>query len=113
MSTFVTRIVGERGSLQRKYAMAAAVFLVLVLGIILAYGHLISRSLSRRYLEESLISGRGEAEAIADDLGVESVEELEVLVKRREQLIRTLQRHDKRQLIESFEVVDANGAVVF
>lgn len=113
MTTFVTRIVGERGSLQRKYAVAAAVFLVLVLGIILAYGHLISRSLSRRYLEDSLISGRGEAEAIADELDVESVEELEVLVKRREQLIRTLQRHDKRQVIESFEVVDANGEVVF
>jgi signal transduction histidine kinase len=113
VATFLTRIVGERGSLQRKYAMAAAVFLVLVLGIILAYGHLISQSLSRRYLEDSLISGRGEAEAIADELGVESVEELEVLVKRREQLIRTLQRHDRRQVIESFEVVDADGEVVF
>jgi signal transduction histidine kinase len=113
VTRFLTRIVGQRGSLQRKYAMAAAVFLVLVLGIILAYGHLISRSLSRRYLEDSLISGRGEAEAIADELGVESVEELEVLVKRREQLIRTLQRHDKRQVIESFEVVNADGEVVF
>jgi signal transduction histidine kinase len=113
VATFLTRVVGERGSLQRKYAMAAAVFLVLVLGIILAYGHLISRSLSRRYLEDSLISGRGEAEAIADELGVDSIEELEVLVKRREQLIRTLQRHDKRQVIESFEVVNADGEVVF
>ena len=113
MTTFLTRFVGERGSLQRKYAMAAAVFLVLVLGIILAYGHLISRSLSRRYLEDSLISGRGEAEAIADELSVDTLEDLEVLVKRREQLIRTLQRHDKRQVIESFEVVNADGEVVF
>jgi len=113
LRSLLTRIIGEHGSLQRLYSFAVAVLLLLVLGIILAYGHLISRSLSRRYLEDALISGRDEAEALANELAVDEVEDLEVLVKRREHLIRTLERYDKRQVIESFEVVNADGEVVF
>jgi signal transduction histidine kinase len=85
----------------------------MVLGIILVFGHLISRSLSRRYLEDALISGRDEAEAIAEELSAEGVQELEVLVQRREQLIRTLEKFDKREVVESFEVMNADGEVVF
>mgnify|MGYP001820335910 CR=1 FL=1 len=76
-------IFGTTGSLQRHYATATAVFLVLVLGIIFLYGHLISRSLSRRYIEDVLISGREDARRIADDLDDQvQAEDLQVLERR-------------------------------
>lgn len=113
MSSLIARIFGRRGSLQRQYALATVVFLILVTGIILAFGHLISRSLSRRYLEDMLISGRDEAQRLANELGGGQIEDLDVLATRREQLIRTLERYDKRQVIESFKVMNDKGEVVF
>jgi len=113
VSSLIARIFGRRGSLQRQYALATVVFLILVTGIILAFGHLISRSLSRRYLEDMLISGRDEAQRLANELGGGQIEDLDVLATRREQLIRTLERYDKRQVIESFKVMNDKGEVVF
>lgn len=106
---------GDRpgGSLPRQLAAAGVLFGVLVGAIIFAFGHLISQSLSRRYLEDILITGREEAERIASELGPEPVRELDVLVQRREQLVRTLQGLDRRKVIESFEVTDSSGEVVF
>ena len=49
----------------------AALFAVLVVAIILVFGHLVSQSLSRRYLEDLLISGREEAQRVADELRIQ------------------------------------------
>ena len=106
-------IFGTKGSLQRHYATATAVFLVLVLGIIFLFGHLISRSLSRRYIEDVLISGREDARRIADDLDDQvQAEDLQVLERRREQIYRSFEGILKRQVYESIVVTDREGRVV-
>ena len=62
--------LGTRESLRWQYAGAAGVFLVLILGIIFLFGHLISGSLSRRYLEDVLAGGRTRAAEVLEQLGV-------------------------------------------
>lgn len=106
-------IFGTKGSLQRHYATASAVFLVLVLGIILLFGHLISRSLSRRYIEDVLISGREDARRIADELGEQVAEDLQVLERRREQIYRSFEGIPRRRIYESIVVTDREGKVVW
>ena len=100
----------RRGSLQRQYSLATAVFALLVLAIILLYGHFIAQSLSRRYLEDVLISGREEAERIADELGREGAAQFfEVVERRREVLRRTLEGLPQREVFETVEVRDKEG----
>jgi len=112
VSSFVSRAVGEPGSLQRQYSLATALFALLVLAIILVYGHFIAQSLSRRYLEDVLIVGREEAERIADEFGGEDVAEVfDVVERRREILQRTLEGLPQREVFETVEVRDANGDV--
>ena len=101
-------------SLQRQYALAAGVFAVLVLGIIFLFGHLIAQSLSRRYLEDVLISGREEAERIAEELTPGEDERVyEVFERRQELLMRDLQGVPQRQVWDSVEVTNAEGEVVY
>ena len=110
MASLTTRLIGERGSLQRQYSLATALFAVLVLAIILLYGHLIAQSLSRSYLEDVLITGREEAERIAEELGGESAAEFfEVVERRREVLRRTLEGLPQREVFETVEVRDKSG----
>ncbi|MCU0303409.1 MAG: ATP-binding protein [Thermoanaerobaculales bacterium] len=106
-------IFGTRGSLQRQYAVASAVFLVLVIGIIFAFGHLISRSLSRRYIEDVLVSGREDARRIADELGAEVAQDLDVLEQRSEQIYRSFEGIPRRRVYESIVVTDREGRVVW
>jgi len=110
VASLTTRLIGERGSLQRQYSLATALFAVLVLAIILLFGHLIAQSLSRRYLEDVLITGREEAERIAKELGGENPAEFfEVVERRREILRRTLEGLPQREVFETVEVRDKNG----
>jgi signal transduction histidine kinase len=88
------------------------VFLVLVLGIILLFGHLISRSLSRRYIEDLLISGREDARRIAEDIDEQVAQDLQVLERRREQVYRSFEGILRRQVYESIVVTDREGRVV-
>ena len=106
-------IFGTRGSLQRHYATATVVFLVLVLGIIFLFGHLISRSLSRRYIEDTLVSGREDARRIADELGEQVAQDLQVLERRREQIYRSFEGILRRRVYESIVVTDREGKVVW
>lgn len=106
-------IFGTKGSLRRQYAVAAAVFLSLILGIIFLFGHLISGSLSRRYLEDVLAGGRAEARRIAAELGGAELEELDVVETRREVLARTLEGDPERRIWQWIEVTDSDGKVVF
>ena len=114
MTERIAKVIGPSGSLQRRFALVAALFAVLVVAIILVFGHLVSQSLSRRYLEDLLISGREEAQRVADELEAPPTETLDVVILRREELIRSaLERFDRKQVIERFEVMDASGEVVF
>ena len=106
-------IFGTRGSLQRHYATATAVFLLLVLGIIFLFGHLISRSLSRRYLEDLLVGGREDARRIADQLEGSDIQDLQVLEQRREHLFRSLEGIPRRRVYESIVVTDIEGRIVY
>jgi signal transduction histidine kinase len=107
------RIFGTKSPLRRQYAVAAAVFLILVVGIIFLFGHLIAGSLSRRYLEDVLAGGREEARRIAAELGGAEVKELDVVETRREVLTRTLGGDPERRIWQSIEVTDSEGKVVF
>ncbi len=114
MTALVNRFLGTAGSLQRKYSMATALFAVLVLAVILLYGHFIAQSLSRRYLEDLLITGREEAERIADEFGnADGAEllDLNVVERRREILRRTLEGMPQREVFETMEVRDSDGQV--
>jgi signal transduction histidine kinase len=104
---------GTRGSLRLQYAAAAGVFLVLILGIIFLFGHLISGSLSRRYLEDVLAGGREEARRIAAELGGAEAKELDVIETRREVLSRTLKGDPERRIWKSIEVTDSDGKVIY
>jgi signal transduction histidine kinase len=100
-------------SLSLQYAGASAAFLVLVLGIILLFGHLISGSLSNRYLEDVLAGGREQARRIAAELGGAEVKELDVVETRREVLTRTMEGDAERRIWKSIEVTDQSGKVVY
>jgi len=111
--THIGNNIGTRGSLRLQYTAAAVVFLVLILGIILLFGHLISGSLSRRYLEDVLAGGREEARRIAAELGGAQVKELDVIENRRELLSRTLEGDPERRIWKSVEVTDSDGKVIY
>lgn len=115
MTSRIDRIVGSRGSLQRQYALATGLFAVLMLAIIVLFGHLMAGTLSRRYLSDLLISGREDARRLADDIAAEAAaEELDVVIRRREQLIRdAIENLDRREVVESIEVTDLQGRVVY
>jgi signal transduction histidine kinase len=106
-------LFGTPSRLSRQYSAAAVVLLCLVLGIIFLFGHLISGSLSKRYLEDVLAGGREEARRIAAGLGGAEVKELDVVETRREVLSRTLEGDPERRIWKSIEVTDSDGKVVF
>jgi signal transduction histidine kinase len=90
--------------------VAAGLFAGLVLVIIFLFGHLISQSLSRRYLEDLFLTGRGEARRIAEEL---AAEELEVFEERQERLARTLEGTPQRHIFDHIVVTDREGNVVY
>jgi signal transduction histidine kinase len=112
MASAVDRLLGPPGSLQRQYSLATALFAVLVLAVILLYGHFIAQSLSKRYLEDVLITGREEAERIAEEFGgTDGAELFDVVERRREILRRTLEGLPQREVFETVEVRDSDGQV--
>jgi signal transduction histidine kinase len=102
-------VVRQGDSFRRQYAFGAGLFVVLILGIIFLFGHLISRSLSQRYLADTIITGREEARRVAEEI----VSEFHVVEKRQELMSRTLQGLPKREVLEAIEVTDQFGQVVF
>ncbi len=107
---------GRRGgSLRRQYAAAAVVFATLVLAIILTFGHLIAGSLSRRYLEDVLLSGRDELTEIAGEMTAENEQDTNLFLvyeNRREALVRRAAGLAERQLYKSVVVYDERGQEV-
>lgn len=100
--------------LGRQYVAAAVIFALLVVAIILLFGHLISRSLSKRYLEDALITGKREAEQLAQDIQASSGENIyQVVEKRRETLLRRGTELAQRQVFERMVIRDPAGNVVW
>ncbi len=100
--------------LERQYVGAAVVFVLLVVAIILLFGHLISRSLSRRYLEDVLVSGKQEAEQLARDMETAGDTSIyQVVEKRRETLLRRGTELAQRQIFERVVIRDTEGNVVW
>jgi signal transduction histidine kinase len=107
----MTRKVPEPdGSFRRQYAIAAGFFVLLVLGIIFLFGQLMSRSLSRRYLVDTITAGSEEARRLAEEI---VSDQFHVTEKRSEEMIRTLQGSFTREVLESIEVTNPDGKVVF
>jgi signal transduction histidine kinase len=108
------RVLGEPETLQRRYAIASLCLAVLVIGIILLFGHLISRSLSKRYVEDLILSGQIEGQKLADELGAGqgNLDLYELTEKRQEQIIRTLSGVPQLLVWESVQVRDRYGRVV-
>ncbi len=107
---------GERdaSALQWQYALATGVFAVLVIGIIFLFGHLISRSLSKRYLEDVLIAGKEEAQRLAQNMSAgDGTDIYDVIEKRREVLDRSLTGLSHRLVFTKITVTDRDGNVVY
>ncbi len=102
--------------LQRQYVAVTVTLAVLVLGIIFLFGHLISRSLSRHYLETVLITGQEEAEQLAQEMsddGGNTVGLYDVVEKRREVIQRRLEGLARKLVFTSITVTDAKGRIVY
>lgn len=104
----------DASSLEWQYALATAVFAVLVIGIIFLFGHLISRSLSKRYLEDVLIAGKEEAQRLAQNMSQGGGTDIyDVIEKRREVLDRSLTGLSHRLVFTKITVTDREGNVVY
>lgn len=101
-------------TLQRQYTAATALFAILVIGIIFLFGHLIARSLSKRYLEDQLIAGRAEAQRLAGEMQVAGAVDLyDVLEKRREVLERSVAGLAQKLVFSNITVTDKDGNVIY
>ena len=101
-------------SLGRQYVAAAVAFVIIVAAIILLFGHMISRSLSRRYLEDTLVSGQAQVRQLARDMEGEGERSLyEVVEKRRETLLKRGAELAQRQVFERVVIRDRKGNVVW
>ncbi|MCG6964863.1 MAG: hypothetical protein LJE95_16555 [Acidobacteria bacterium] len=104
----------DASALQWQYALATAVFAILVIGIIFLFGHLISRSLSKRYLEDVLIAGKEEAQRLAKNMSEGGGTDIyDVIEKRREVLDRSLTGLSHRLVFTKITVTDREGNVVY
>ena len=103
-------------ALQRQYVAVTVTLVVLVLGIIFLFGHLISRSLSRHYLETVLFTGKEEAEQLAQEIsgdGGTSVGLYDVVEKRREVLQKRMEGLARKLVFTSITVTDTTGRIVY
>ena len=59
---------GEGGKLRRQYLVAAGIFAVLLVASVISFAYLLSEQLSRSYIEDTLLSGKAQAEELARQL---------------------------------------------
>ncbi len=99
---------------QQQYMLAAAVFALAVVGIILLFGHLISRSLSKRYLEDVLVAGRADAQQLAGAMAKRGGTNVyDVIEKNREVLQQHVAGLAQKLIFQSITVTDKSGHVVY
>lgn len=96
----------------RKYLIVATIFVVALAASFWLFATLLAEQLSRSYLEDVLLSGRAHAEEIARTAeGKESV--YQVVEQRRESLDRISDVLARQQVVESVQVYDKHGKLVY
>jgi signal transduction histidine kinase len=78
----------------------------------ISFAYLLSEQLSRSYLEDTLLSGKAQAEALAKQLGG-SANLYKVIETRREALAKVSAALSRQNVVESVQVFDARGKLVY
>ena len=103
---------GEGGKLRRQYLVAAGIFAVLLVASVISFAYLLSEQLSRSYLEDTLLSGKAQAEELARQLkGSGSL--YKVIETRREALAQLSAALARQNVVESVQVFDDRGKLVY
>jgi len=103
---------GEGGKLRRQYLVAAGLFAVLLVASVISFAYLLSEQLSRSYLEDTLLSGKAQAEELARQLkGSGSL--YKVIETRREALAQLSAALARQNIVESVQVFDDRGKLVY
>ncbi len=96
----------------RKYLIVVTIFVVALAASFWLFATLLAEQLSRSYLEDVLLSGRAHAEEIARTAeGGQSV--YQVVEQRRESLDRLSDALARQQVVESVQVYDEHGKLVW
>ncbi|MBP1619989.1 MAG: zraS 7 [Acidobacteria bacterium] len=103
---------GALGELRRQYVLAAAVFAVLLLVAFALFSTLLIHQLSRSYVEDTLLSGRSQAEQLAQQVTGEG-SLYRVVETRREELARVSSALARQQVVDSIKVYDDRGKLVY
>jgi len=103
---------GEGGKLRRQYLVAAGIFAVLLVASVISFAYLLSEQLSRSYIEDTLLSGKAQAEELARQLkGSGSL--YKVIETRREALAQLSAALARQNVVESVQVFDDRGKLVY
>ncbi len=97
--------------LRRQYVTAAVVFSALLLGVLGLFAHLMVDQLSRRYLEDMLLSGQAYAKELAGELHGDGPL-YKVVERRREALTKLSAALSQQEVWESIEIYDNRGRLV-
>jgi signal transduction histidine kinase len=103
---------GEDGKLRRQYLVAAGIFAVLLMASFVSFAYLLSEQLSRSYLEDTLLSGKAQAEELAKQLKG-SGNLYKVIETRREALAKLSAALSRQNVVESVQVFDDRGKLVY
>lgn len=103
---------GEDGKLRRQYLVAAGIFAVLLAASFISFAYLLSEQLSRSYLEDTLLSGKAQAEELAKQLRG-SGNLYKVIETRREALAKLSAALSRQNVVESVQVFDDRGKLVY
>lgn len=102
----------EGADLRRQYVLAALIFALLLLATFALFAHLLSKQLSRSYLEDALLSGQAQAEELARQLDGKGPL-YKVVENRRKILSQVSAALARQEVIESVKVYDDRGKLVW
>jgi signal transduction histidine kinase len=103
---------GALPELRRQYLLAVLVFAGLLLGTFALFAHLLTSQFSRSYLEDVLLSGRAQAEELANQMKGEGPL-YKVVESRRVALAKVSAALAHQEVIDSVRVVDERGKLVW
>ncbi len=100
----------------KRLLVAAIVFLLFILFDISLFGWLLFRSLSQREIDKALLETSSDAEAIAGRIGARALETNDdlftAIVVERETQASIDEMVEKREIVQSIEILDAKGMLV-
>jgi signal transduction histidine kinase len=103
---------GNDGKLGRQYLVAAGIFAVLLVVTFASFARLLNEQLSRSYLEDTLLSGKAQAEDLAKQLKG-SGNLYKVIETRREALAKLSAALARQNVVDSVQVFDDRGKLVY